>query len=62
LGERVAAFIVPRPEEEIVALEQRLRVRAERDLAPYKRPRFYRFLATLPRNAMGKIERRLLSL
>ncbi len=57
LGERIAAFIVPRPGEEPAALEQRLRTRAEHDLAPYKRPRQYRFLETIPRNAMGKVER-----
>jgi malonyl-CoA/methylmalonyl-CoA synthetase len=57
LGERIAAFIVPRMGEDTVALEQRLRARAERDLAPYKRPRLYRFLAAIPRNVMGKVER-----
>ncbi len=57
LGERIAAFIVPRAGEDTTALEQRLRAKAERDLAPYKRPRLYRFLATIPRNAMGKVER-----
>jgi len=57
LGERIAAFIVPRTGENTVALEQRLRVKAERDLAPYKRPRLYRFLDSIPRNAVGKVER-----
>ena len=57
LGERIAAFIVPRAGEDPPALEQRLRTRAEQDLAPYKRPRLYRFLAAIPRNAMGKVER-----
>jgi len=57
LGERIAAFIVPRAGEDTAALEQRLRARAERDLAPYKRPRLYRFLDAIPRNAMGKVER-----
>jgi malonyl-CoA/methylmalonyl-CoA synthetase len=57
LGERVAAYVVPRPGEQEAALERRLRARAERDLAPYKRPRVYRFLETIPRNAMGKVER-----
>ncbi|HEV8713081.1 MAG TPA: AMP-binding protein [Candidatus Binatia bacterium] len=57
LGERIAAFIVPRAGEDTAALERRLRARAERDLAPYKRPRLYRFLDTIPRNAMGKVER-----
>lgn len=57
LGERIAAFIVPRPDEQVTSLEQRLRAKAEQDLAPYKRPRLYRFLETIPRNAMGKVER-----
>lgn len=57
LGERIAAFIVPRPGEQAAVLEQRLRAKVEHDLAPYKRPRLYRFLETIPRNAMGKIER-----
>jgi acyl-coenzyme A synthetase/AMP-(fatty) acid ligase len=57
LGERIAAFIVPRPGEEPAALEQRLRTKAESDLAPYKRPRQYQFLEAIPRNAMGKVER-----
>lgn len=57
LGERIVAFIVPRAGEEATALEQRLRAKAEQDLAPYKRPRQYRFLDAIPRNAMGKVER-----
>jgi len=62
LGECIAAFIVPRLGEESVALEQRLRARAGQDLAPYKRPRLYQFLAALPRNAIGKVERNKLRL
>ncbi len=57
LGERIAAFIVARSGEAPEALEQRLRAKAEKDLAPYKRPRVYRFLDAVPRNAMGKVER-----
>ena len=57
LGETVAAFVVPRAGEDPAALEARLRQRVERDLAPYKRPRLYRFLDEIPRNAMGKVER-----
>ena len=54
LGERITAFIVPRAGEDTTALEARLRTKAEHDLAPYKRPRVYRFLDAVPRNAMGK--------
>ena len=57
LGEKVAAFIVPQADQDAAALEDRLRKRAEQDLAPYKRPRLYRFLAEIPRNSMGKVER-----
>jgi malonyl-CoA/methylmalonyl-CoA synthetase len=57
LGERIVAFIVPREGEEPAAIEARLRARVEQDLAPYKRPRLYRFLSEIPRNAMGKVER-----
>ena len=57
LGERVAAFIVPKEGEDTARLEDRLRTRTEQDLAPYKRPRLYRFLSEIPRNAMGKVER-----
>ena len=39
LGERVAAFIVPKEGEDTARLEDRLRTRTEQDLAPYKRPR-----------------------
>lgn len=57
LGERIAAFIVPRAGEEPTVLEQRLRTKTERELAPYKRPRVYRIVDAIPRNAMGKVER-----
>lgn len=57
LGEKVAAFVVPQDGEDSATLEARLRLRVERDLAPYKRPRLYRFLDEIPRNAMGKVER-----
>lgn len=57
LGEKVAAFVVPRDGADPATLEARLRQRVERDLAPYKRPRLYRFLDEIPRNAMGKVER-----
>lgn len=57
LGEKVAAFIVLQADQDMAPLEDRLRKRAEQDLAPYKRPRLYRFLAEIPRNSMGKVER-----
>lgn len=57
LGECVAAFVVPRQGEDTADLERRLRRRAAQQLAPYKHPRQYHFLSTLPRNSMGKVER-----
>ncbi|GAB3427344.1 acyl-CoA synthetase [Flindersiella endophytica] len=53
-GETVAAFVVPRQaggdQSELEALEKWC---AER-LAPFKRPRLWRFIESVPRNAMGK--------
>ena len=57
LGERIAAFIVPCRGQDPAVVEARLRARVEQDLAPYKRPRRYRFIDEIPRNAMGKVER-----
>ncbi len=57
LGETVVAFIVPQADQDAARLEDRLRHCAEQGLAPYKRPRRYRFLAEIPRNSMGKVER-----
>ena len=53
LGERIVAFVVcmegasPRPEE--------LAEHVATLLAPHKRPRLVRLVASLPRNAMGKV-------
>jgi malonyl-CoA/methylmalonyl-CoA synthetase len=57
LGEVVAAFVVAPSGTDLGSLEQRLRARADEQLAPYKRPRRYAFLTQLPRNSMGKIDR-----
>ena len=57
LGERIAAFIVPRQGQDPAVVEARLKARVEQDLAPYKRPRRYCFIDEIPRNAMGKVER-----
>ena len=59
-GEIVGAFVVAREGVEPHGLERRLRARADESLAPYKRPHIYRFLDALPRNAMGKVDRRRL--
>jgi malonyl-CoA/methylmalonyl-CoA synthetase len=56
-GEVVTAFVVAdtpiEPDE--------LRSCCAESLAPYKQPRLFRFVDTLPRNAMGKIDRRRLA-
>ncbi len=57
-GEVVALFVVAKPGESEPAVEKRLRARADAGLAAYKRPRLYRFVASLPRNAMGKLDRK----
>jgi fatty acid CoA ligase FadD36 len=58
LGQRIAAFVVLRPgeREDSVALS---RFVADR-LSPHKRPRDIHFVAELPRNAMGKVQKNLL--
>jgi malonyl-CoA/methylmalonyl-CoA synthetase len=56
-GEVVALFVVPARGEDEATLEARLRAHADLRLSAYKRPRRYRFLPALPRNALGKIRR-----
>ena len=57
-GEEVTAFVVPAgsppPAEELIAY-------AQERLAKFKCPRAVRFVDELPRNAMGKVQRSLLS-
>ncbi len=53
-GEVVTAFVVG------TAAETELRAAASDGLSPYKRPRAWHRLDALPRNAMGKVERRRL--
>jgi malonyl-CoA/methylmalonyl-CoA synthetase len=59
-GEVVGVWVVAHAGSAPRELEQRLRERAERALAAYKQPRAYRFVASLPRNAMGKLDRKAL--
>ena len=57
-GESVVAFVVGVDgEPDVGALEEL----ANRDLAPFKRPREYRVIADLPKNALGKVLRRELA-
>ncbi|MBC8293475.1 MAG: acyl--CoA ligase [Proteobacteria bacterium] len=57
LGEMPAAWIVGAPGADPALLERALTQMAEDKLARYKRPRRYSFVAELPRNAMGKLDR-----
>jgi malonyl-CoA/methylmalonyl-CoA synthetase len=59
-GEIVGLFVVARGDEPTSKVEARLRERAEHELAPYKRPRQIRFISELPRNPMGKLDRKAL--
>jgi malonyl-CoA/methylmalonyl-CoA synthetase len=59
LGERVVAWIV-RADGEQADGEELIELVATQ-LAPHKRPREVRFVDELPRNALGKVQKRLLS-
>ena len=56
LGERIVAWVVPRPGAS--ASGDELAAHVARLLAPHKRPRAVRFLDELPRNEMGKVRKR----
>ena len=59
LGERVVAWIVPAPGASVAADE--LREHVGRLLASHKRPRELHFVGSLPRNAMGKVTKSMLT-
>ena len=59
LGERVVAWVVARPGQSATADELIDHVAGQ--LAPHKRPRVVHFLDELPRNEMGKVQKRRLS-
>ncbi|WP_020375956.1 AMP-binding protein [Sulfobacillus thermosulfidooxidans] len=56
LGEEPVAYIVSSDPE----IEEALRALSAQHLSPYKRPVAYHFVETLPKNATGKIQRRML--
>jgi malonyl-CoA/methylmalonyl-CoA synthetase len=58
LGERIVAWIVPRPESEPTPDE--LSGHVATLLTPHKRPRVVHFLDALPRNEMGKVQKKRL--
>jgi len=59
LGQRITAFVVLQPgeSEDSASLERFVAGR----LSPHKRPRDVHFLSELPRNAMGKVQKKLLA-
>ncbi|TXG92855.1 acyl-CoA synthetase [Rhodococcus rhodnii] len=54
LGQRVVAFVVGEPSDDLEAF-------VARELSIHKRPREIRHVDTLPRNAMGKVQKKQLS-
>jgi len=54
--ERLAAFVVRKPDEELT--EQELRDFVKQNLARYKAPRDVLFIDQLPRNPAGKVLKR----
>jgi fatty acid CoA ligase FadD36/malonyl-CoA/methylmalonyl-CoA synthetase len=56
LGERIVAWVVTRDSVEADALIAHVAA----TLAPHKRPRAVRFVDALPRNALGKVQKKLL--
>jgi fatty acid CoA ligase FadD36 len=58
LGERIVAFVVA--ESKTLADERALIRHVAENLAVHKRPREIRFVDSLPRNAMGKVQKQLL--
>src|SRR5690606_925582 len=57
LGERIAAYVVPRDPSRPPAAAALTDFVADR-LAPHKRPRDVHLVDALPRNAMGKVQKR----
>jgi malonyl-CoA/methylmalonyl-CoA synthetase len=59
LGERIVAWVVCRAGATVA--EQELVDHVAASLTPHKRPREVRFVQSLPRNALGKVQKRLLN-
>ncbi len=60
LGQRIVAFVVLRGEAP-PSLEQDLIAYVAEQLSAHKRPREIRVVDTLPRNAMGKVQKKRLT-
>jgi malonyl-CoA/methylmalonyl-CoA synthetase len=59
LGERIVAWVVPRPDS--APTEDELSGHVAALLTPHKRPRVVHFLDALPRNEMGKVQKKRLT-
>lgn len=59
LGQRIVAFVVPRADGPEVVEEELITLVAQQ-LSIHKRPREVRVVDSLPRNAMGKVQKKLL--
>jgi malonyl-CoA/methylmalonyl-CoA synthetase len=59
LGERVVAWVVLR--DGAAVQPQELADHVAADLAPHKRPRVVHFLDELPRNELGKVQKKRLT-
>jgi fatty acid CoA ligase FadD36 len=59
LGQRIVAFVVIRPDEDVKQLSSLTDFVADH-LSPHKRPRDIRIVEELPRNAMGKVQKKQL--
>lgn len=60
LGQRIVAFVVTDSRSAGEALAEELIAHVAEDLSWHKRPREIRFVSALPRNAMGKIQKKAL--
>lgn len=60
LGQRIVAYVVPRDSAD-EALADELIAHVAGELSVHKRPREVRLVDALPRNAMGKVQKKLLS-
>ena len=60
LGQRIIAFVVTGAEPAGADLAERLIAHVADDLSWHKRPREVRFVSALPRNAMGKVQKKAL--
>jgi fatty acid CoA ligase FadD36 len=59
LGQRIVAFVVIRPDEDIKQLSSLTDFVADH-LSPHKCPRDIQLVEQLPRNAMGKVQKKQL--